>query len=100
MYCNYIIEKFLKENKEYLSPFNIKDANKIMKGELNAVVCTATGVEVRIICTDAKGDFPVIGLIDYGNNERPKRFTANGLHRDDYITDFDLYIYNKNNKNN
>ena len=93
MYPKFVIEKFLKENKEHLLPFNIEDANKIMKGELDAKVCTATGVEVRIICTDAKGDFPVIGLINYGNNERPKRFTANGNHRDDYMSEFDLYIY-------
>lgn len=93
MYTNYVIEEFLKENKEHLSPFNIADANKIMKGELDAEVCTATGVKVRIICTDAKGEFPIIGLIDYGNNERPKRFVANGKHRDDDITEFDLYIY-------
>ena len=93
MYPKFVIEKFLKENKEHLLPFNIDDANNIMKGELDAKVCTATGVDVRIICTDAKGDFPVIGLINYGNNERPKRFTANGNHRDDYMSEFDLYIY-------
>lgn len=96
MYPKFVIEKFLKENKDHLLPFNIADANKIMKGELDADVCTATGVKVRIICTDAKGDFPVIGLIDYGNNERPKRFVANGKHRDDDISEFDLYIYKNN----
>ena len=84
---------FIIENQDHLLPFSIADANKIMKGELDADVCTATGVKVRIICTDAKGDFPVIGLINYGNNERPKRSTANGNHRDDYRSDFALYIY-------
>ena len=59
---------FIIENQDHLLPFSIADANKIMKGELDADVCTATGVKVRIICTDAKGDFPVIGLINYGNN--------------------------------
>ena len=84
---------FIIENQDHLLPFSIADANKIMKGELDADVCTAAGVKVRIICTDAKGDFPVIGLINYGNNERPKRFTANGNHSDDYRSEFDLYIY-------
>lgn len=93
MYNSYVVENFLKENKKHLSLFNIIDANKIMNGELDAKICTATGVAVRIICTNAKGDFPVIGLIDYGNNERPKRFTVDGKHRDDCISDFDLYIY-------
>lgn len=43
-----------------LKPFNLEEylANPTKK------VVTRSGKDVRILCTDAKGDFPIIALID------------------------------------
>lgn len=44
-------------------------------------VVTRRGKDVRIICTDAKGDYPVVGLIHYRDGderESPNTYTENG----------------------
>jgi len=39
---------------------------------------TRDGFPVRILATNAKGLFPVVGLVDLGKNEYTKQWTANG----------------------
>ena len=41
-------------------------------------VCTRDGRKARIICFDAKGDKPIIALIEYEIDERPCNYFANG----------------------
>lgn len=44
-------------------------------------VVTRNGKPVRILCTDAKGDYPVVGLVyctDGDERESPESFTENG----------------------
>ena len=41
-------------------------------------VVTRDGRKVRIICTDAKGNCPVVGLVDYENYEVALNATKNG----------------------
>ena len=41
-------------------------------------VVTRDGRKVRIICTDAKGNCPVVGLVDYENYEVALNVTRNG----------------------
>lgn len=44
-------------------------------------IVTRDGKPVRILCTDAKGDYPVIGLVYYPNGderESPESYTENG----------------------
>ena len=41
-------------------------------------VVTRDGRKVRIICTDAKGNCPVVGLVDYENYEVALNVTKNG----------------------
>ena len=41
-------------------------------------VVTRDGRSVRIVCCDAKGGHPVIGLVDRGDYEAPKSFTKDG----------------------
>ena len=41
-------------------------------------VVTRDGRKVRIICTDAKGKCPVVGLVDYENYEVALNVTKNG----------------------
>ena len=43
-------------------------------------VVTRDGRPVRILCTDAKGDYPVVALAPcIGGGEVPENYTANGL---------------------
>ena len=44
-------------------------------------VVTRDGKPVRILCTDAKGYYPIVGLINYphsGEREVPENYTENG----------------------
>lgn len=57
--------------------FNLKEylANQQRK------VVTRDGNPVRILCTDAKGDYPVVVLVSYNDErESPESYTENGLY--------------------
>ena len=44
-------------------------------------IVTRDGKQVRILCTDAKGDYPIVGLIHYhygDEREIPENYTENG----------------------
>ena len=59
-------------------------------------VVTRNGLPVRIICTDAKDTFPIIGLVKgYCGTEYANRFKENGEHTDNYShikSPFDLFF--------
>ena len=57
--------------------FNLKEylANPQRK------VVTRDGNPVRVLCTDAKGYYPVVALVFYhGTREAPEAYTENGLY--------------------
>lgn len=68
------------ETKMRQIPFNLERALRIQNEEEEGKIVTVTGYNVRIICTDAKGDFPVIGLVSKPDspNEVPCTFTKAG----------------------
>ena len=57
-----------------MKPFNLEEylANP------NRKVITRDGRNVRIKCTDAKGDCPIVGLVDWNDTEIPLCFTEKG----------------------
>ena len=56
-------------------------------------VVTRDNRNVRIICTDAKGNRPVIGLVDYKDYEGSYGYTKNGRIRDDdYDGNLDIFF--------
>ena len=55
-------------------------------------VITRNGKEVRIICTNAKNDFPIITLISIDNKETLMDYNNNGELSPDEMTDFDLFF--------
>ena len=72
-------------------------------------VVTRDGKPVRIICTDAKGNYPVIALILNEGKEFPENYTENGILVNNNINDKDLFfaptkregfvnIYNRDNR--
>ena len=55
-------------------------------------VVTRDGKQVRIICTDAEGNYPIIGLISHEGGERPESFTKNGKYINNNGSDSDLFF--------
>jgi hypothetical protein len=58
--------------------FDLGTAQDIMNGELTGQIKTRDGKSVRIICTDAKGPLPIVGLIDMGDTEFGMKYTLDG----------------------
>ena len=60
--------------------------------DINKKYRARNGREVRIICTDAKGLFPIVGLMDIQGAEQPIRYLVNGRHdcRSNVSTPLDL----------
>lgn len=77
--------------------FSLQLAKDIQAGKTKGRIVTRDGKPVRILCWDAKGDYPLIGLIDLKQIEVPGRFTIGGKHdiRDNVKTDYDLHIVMK-----
>ena len=58
----------------------------------NKSYTTRDGFPVRIIATDAKGRFPIVGLVDMKNAEYARHWTAEGKAdlRRNVATNYDL----------
>lgn len=46
--------------------------------DLNKQYQTRDGFDVRIIATDAKGRYPIVGLVDMDNTEYARKWTEDG----------------------
>ena len=70
------IQQINKENMEEkqlnLKPFNLELAKQ------GKSVCTRDGRKARIICFDAKGDKPIIALVEMGVAETPNNYPIDG----------------------
>ena len=56
-------------------------------------IITKDGRNVRIICTDAKGNFPIIALVEtYNGNETVLRLKENGRFYNDTENSSDLFF--------
>ena len=60
-------------------------------------VVTRDGRKVRIICTDAMGDYPLIALVEVpdGTAEQAYSFTSKGSYYTSTISDNDLFFSEK-----
>lgn len=59
-------------NKNNLKPFDLEAAKE------GKPVCTRDGRKARIICFDAKGDKPIIALVEMGTAETPNNYPIDG----------------------
>ena len=57
-----------------MKPFNLEEYLK----NPSLKIVTREGKDARIICTDAKGKYPIVALIKSQNNEYPSVFTNKG----------------------
>lgn len=48
------------------------------KAKAGAPVCTRRGEHIRILCWDAKGDYPIVALKNEENSEYPMTYTKDG----------------------
>lgn len=55
-----------------LKPFDLEAA------KAGKPVCTRDGRKARIICFDAKGDYPIVALIESGNIEGVRQYMIDG----------------------
>ena len=70
-----------------MKQFNIKEYN----ADPSRKVITRNGCPVRILCTNAKREFPVIGLITFKEeNECIEEFKENGKWSDNLGSELDL----------
>lgn len=59
----------------------------------NRKIVTRDGRNARIIYIDAKGDYPIIALIEnIQNNEMPFSYTKDGIHKTNIIDSKDLFF--------
>ena len=66
------IKENMEENKLNLKPFDLEAA------KLGKPVYTRDGRKARIICFDAKGDKPIIALVEMGTAETPNNYPIDG----------------------
>ena len=59
-------------NKQRMKPFDLEAAKS------GKPVCTRDGRKARIVCFDAKGDKPIIALIEMGVAETPNNYPIDG----------------------
>lgn len=71
-----------------MKEFNL---NEYLK-DLSQKVVTKDGRKVRIICTNAKNEFPIIALITNDDKEVLMDYNNNGKVSPDEITDLDLFF--------
>ena len=58
----------------------------------NRKVVTREGKPVKIIYTEAEGNYPIIGLISLEGGERPESFAENGKYINNNGSDSDLFF--------
>ena len=74
-----------------MKQFNLDEFKK----NLSQKVVTRDGRSVRIVCTDAKNEFPIIALVTNDDKEELMDYNNNGKVSPDEITDFDLFFATK-----
>ena len=69
-------KKDMEEKKLNLKPFDLEAA------KAGKPVCTRGGRKARIVCFDAKGDYPIVALIEIGSDEKVGQYMIDGHYTD------------------
>lgn len=80
------------ETKYKTVPFDIERAKRITNGEEPGKIITRDKRDVRIVCWDAKNEFPIVALISNENREGCEIFTSNGLYVSSEQSHLDLFL--------
>ena len=84
--CEAFSKYIVTENVSNSKLFNLEEA------KAGKPVCTRDGRKARIICFDAKGDYPIIALIDDTTKETNLHYTVNGRAHAYTESDYDLMM--------
>ena len=60
-------------------PFDIELAKQITSGEIKGRVVTLEHLSARIVCWDARGDLPIVALINGDDEEYSCKYTEKDL---------------------
>ena len=71
-----------------MKPFSLEEYLK----NPNRKVVTRNGRSVRIICTDAKGNYPIVALIEEGGYDNALSYTKDGKLYVGETNDYDLFF--------
>ena len=72
-----------------MKPFNLEE----YLTNSNKKIITRDNRNVRIVCTDAKGNYPIIALIEnVQGNEIPFSYTKDGIYKTSIIDSKDLFF--------
>ena len=71
-----------------MKPFNLEEYLKNQKRK----VVTRNGRSARIICTDAKGNYPIVVLIEEGGYDNALSYTKDGKLYVGETNDYDLFF--------
>lgn len=61
-----------------------------------ATVCTRDGCSVRIVCTDCRGEDPIVALVDYETGEDVSTYNSRGRYYESADSDLDLFMRDDN----
>ena len=76
------------KNTMRMKPFSLEEFKK----NPSRKVVTREGYPVRIICTDAKRDYPIVALIEDNCEEHVFLYRPNGMWCKENISDMDLFF--------
>ena len=71
-----------------MKPFSLEEYLKNQKRK----VVTRNGRSARIICTDAKGNYPIVALIEEGGYDNALSYTKDGKLYVEETNDYDLFF--------
>ena len=60
------------------APYDEATARRLTDGSIKGFISTRSGNTVRLLCHDAKGDYPLTGLVDVGSCEVPMQWSSIG----------------------
>lgn len=69
-----------------MKPFDLEAAKR------GAAVCTRDGSCVRIVCTDCRGEDPIVALVDYETGEDVSTYNSRGRYHGSADSDLDLFM--------
>ena len=78
-----------------MKPFNLEE---YLKNPSRKIVTRSGKTVKKILCTDARGDYPIIALVDWGNHDIPLSFTKDGKFFPDKTFVHDLFFVSEKNE--
>ncbi|MBS3742572.1 MAG: hypothetical protein KGY74_10670 [Candidatus Cloacimonetes bacterium] len=85
------------QNYKTMKEFNLETVKKNWKkAQSGELVCTKRGTPVKLLCTEARSDYPLIGLINHETKDELMNWTTEGKYIcEDVSSNIDLKLQTK-----